>query len=90
MDEHENWVWNQLKFNFKTWNLIIECQELDKATHRVGTNSMPQSPLRMEIQRIEIEYVICNTLKNQPKDEYSQDYGSIQNFIWQNNLAIEH
>jgi hypothetical protein len=35
----------------------------------------------MEIQRIEIEYVTRNTLKNQPKDEYSRDYGSIQNFI---------
>jgi hypothetical protein len=45
------------------------------------TNGMPQPSLRMEIQRIKIEFVIHKTLKSQPKDEYSQDYGSIQNFI---------
>jgi hypothetical protein len=57
------------------------CQGLHRATHRVGTNGMPQPSLRMEIQRIKIEFVIHKTLKSQPKDEYSQDYGSIQNFI---------
>jgi hypothetical protein len=35
----------------------------------------------MEIQRIKTEFVTYNTLKSQPRDEYSRDYGSIQNFI---------
>jgi hypothetical protein len=66
------------------------CQGLDRATHRIGTNGMSQPSPGMEIQRIETEFVIHNTLKSQPKDEYSRDYGSIQNFIWQSSLAIEH
>jgi hypothetical protein len=57
------------------------CQGLDRPTHRIGTNDMPQPSPRMKIQRIETEFVTHNTKKSQPKDEYSQHYGSIQNFI---------
>jgi hypothetical protein len=57
------------------------CQGLRRATHRVGTNGMPQHSPRMEIQRIKTKFVTHNTVKSQPKDEYSRDYGSIQNFI---------
>jgi hypothetical protein len=49
----------------------MECQGLHRATHRVGTNGMPQPSPRMEIQRIKIEFVTYNTLKGQPRDEYS-------------------
>jgi hypothetical protein len=51
------------------------------ATHRVGTNGMSQPSQGTEIQRTETEFVTHNTLKSQPRDEYSRDYGSIQNFI---------
>jgi hypothetical protein len=57
------------------------CQGLHRATHRISTNSMPQPSLRMEIQRIKTKFVTHNTLKSQPRDEYSRDYGSIQKFI---------
>jgi hypothetical protein len=43
------------------------CQGLYRATHRIGTNGMPQPSLRMEIQRIKIEFVTLNTLKSQPE-----------------------
>ena len=39
----------------------MECQELDRPIHKVGTNNMPQPSTRMEIQGIEIEFVIHNT-----------------------------
>jgi hypothetical protein len=53
-------------------------------------NGMPQPSSKVEIQRIKTEFVTHNTVKSQPRDEYSRDYGSIQNFIWWSNPAIEH
>jgi hypothetical protein len=47
------------------------CQGLYRVTHRIGTNGMPQPSPRIEIQRIKNEFVIHNTLKSQPRDEYS-------------------
>jgi hypothetical protein len=61
VDEHKNWVQHQPKFNIKTWNLVAGCQELDRVTHRIGTNCVPQPSPGMEIQGIEIEFVTENT-----------------------------
>jgi hypothetical protein len=45
----------------------MECQRLHRATHRIGTNGMPQPSPRMEIQRIKTVFVTHNTLKSQPE-----------------------
>jgi hypothetical protein len=66
------------------------CQKLDKPTHRIGTNSMPQPSSGCKSKESKLNSVYTIHKKVGPEMSIHKTMDQFQNFIWRSSPAIEH